>query len=98
MIDPGLLEYLKFVIAIKYRNSIYSYKDVMEFLRGNWVDSEKVQGFLKMSFDDCYRTFDFSRTAEWWSIVGKTEEERSWQGQKIVCRFRLKDGKCIYFD
>ena len=34
--------------------------------------------------------FDFSRTAEWWAIVGETEEERARNGQKITTRFRLK--------
>ena len=58
--------------------------------RGLWVDTDKVQEALGMDFSKCFPLFDFSRTAEWWSIVGKTEEERSYNGQKIVTKFRLK--------
>lgn len=45
---------------------------------------------MGLSFNECFSLFDFSRTAEWWSIVGDTEEERAREGQKIVTKFRLK--------
>lgn len=38
----------------------------------------------------CFAVFDFCRTAEWWSIAGKTEEERSREGQKITTCFRIR--------
>lgn len=63
---------------------------IKEILSGEWVDSDKVQSALGLSFNECFSLFDISRTAEWWSIVGKTEEERSRNGQKVVVRFRLK--------
>ena len=63
------------------------------FLRREWVESEKVQELMGMDFTACFHTFDFSRTAEWWSVVGKTEEERQRNGQKVTCFFRLKEGQ-----
>lgn len=63
------------------------------FLRNEWVDSEKVQEMTGMTFSECFSAFDFSRTAEWWSIIGKTEEERQRNGQCIVTKFRLKEGQ-----
>ena len=66
-------------------------KNVFEkFMAGEWVDSEAIQKALGMTFAECFRMFDFARTAAWWSIVGKTEEERARNGQKIVTQFRLK--------
>lgn len=52
------------------------------------ADSHKVQIALGMSFKECLSTFDFVRIAEWWSIVGKTEEERQRNGQKITILFK----------
>lgn len=63
------------------------------FLSGDWVESEKVQELTGMTFSECFSAFDFSRTAEWWSVVGKTEEERQREGQKITAKFRLKEGQ-----
>lgn len=63
------------------------------FLRNEWVDTEKVQEMTGMTFSECLAVFDFSRTAEWWSIVGKTEEERQRNGQCIITKFRLKEGQ-----
>lgn len=60
------------------------------FHAGEWVESEKVQKFTNMSFAECFSKFDFARTAEWWSLVGKTEEERQRNGQKISTYFRIK--------
>lgn len=65
------------------------------FLSGDWVESEKVQELTGMTFSECFSAFDFSRTAEWWSIVGKTKEERQLNGQKITNLFRLKEGQKI---
>lgn len=65
------------------------------FLSGDWVDSEKVQEMTGMTFSECIKAFDFSRTAEWWSIVGKTEEERQRNGQCVICKFKLKEGQRI---
>lgn len=65
-----------------------------DFVEGKWVESEKVQNFLNMSFSECFSKFDFSREAEWWSVVGKTEEERQRNGQKVTTYFRLKE-RCV---
>lgn len=65
------------------------------FLSGDWVESEKVQELTGMTFSECFSAFDFSRTAEWWSVVGKTEEERHLNGQKVTNLFRLKEGQKI---
>lgn len=65
------------------------------FLNGGWVESEKVQELTGMTFSECFSAFDFSRTAEWWSVVGKTEEERHLNGQKVTNLFRLKEGQKI---
>lgn len=67
--------------------------EMLKFLQGEWVGCEIVQKALNMSFEQCFSVFDFCRSAEWWSIVGKTEEERSREGQKITTYFRIcKDG------
>lgn len=65
------------------------------FLSGDWVESEKVQELTGMTFSECFSAFDFSRTAEWWSVVGETEEERQRNGQKVTNLFRLKEGQQI---
>ena len=65
------------------------------FLNGSWVESEKVQELTGMTFSECFSAFAFSRTAEWWSVVGKTEEERHLNGQKVTNLFRLKEGQKI---
>ena len=59
-------------------------------LNGEWVETEDVCEALELSFTEAFKLFDFSRTAEWWSIVGKTEEERSRNGQCIKTEFRIK--------
>lgn len=63
-----------------------------DLLEGKWVETEKVQNAFGMTFEECFKIFEFSRTAEWWSIVGETEEERQRNGQKISTYFRLKAG------
>lgn len=67
--------------------------EMLEFLQGEWVECEVVQKALVMDFKQCFAVFDFCRSAEWWSIVGKTEEERSREGQKITDCFRIKQKK-----
>lgn len=63
---------------------------IEELLSGKWVDAGKVQRALGLSFEVCFSLFEFSRTAEWWSVVGKTEEERARNGQRVETAFRLK--------
>jgi hypothetical protein len=65
---------------------------IRDLIVGKWVECEKVQSALGMSFNECFAIFDFSRTAEWWSIVGETPEERAREGQKITTMFRIKRG------
>lgn len=64
---------------------------IERLLNGEWVKTDEVQKALGITFEEGFRRFDFSRTAEWWSIVGKTEDERARQGQKITTYFKLKD-------
>lgn len=75
--------------AAEYENTSHD-ENIRKLLSGEWVDCEKVQEALRMSFSECFCLLDFSRTAEWWSIVGETEEERAIDGQKITRKFRLK--------
>lgn len=63
---------------------------IVRFLLGEWVECEIVEKVLGMTFKQCFAVFEFSRTAEWWSVVGKTEEERKREGQKITTYFRIK--------
>ena len=63
---------------------------ISDLLQGKWVETDKVQEALGMTFQECFKIFDFSRTAEWWSIAGVTEEERSRNGQKVTTMFRVK--------
>lgn len=65
------------------------------FLSGDWVESEKVQELTGMTFSECFSAFDFSRTVDWWSVVGETEEERQRNGQRVTNKFRLKEGQQI---
>lgn len=58
---------------------------------GEWVETGLVCDALGITFSEGFRRFDFCRTAEWWSLVGCTEEERSRHGQKITTYFRLKE-------
>lgn len=63
---------------------------INELLDGKWVDSKKVQDALGLSFKECFSKFDFMRKAEWWSVVGETEEERQRNGQKVSTFFRIR--------
>lgn len=56
------------------------------------ADSRTVQKALGMSFEECFSMFSLVRIAEWWSIAGKTEEEKQRNGQKIEIFFRKKTG------
>jgi hypothetical protein len=87
---------------MEYRNEHYPdgcpcgntplWKEVTQsFIDGEWVESNLVQEMLGFTFKECFTLFDFSRTAEWWGIVGKTEEERAREGQKITCYFKRKE-------
>lgn len=63
---------------------------LLELLQGKWVESERVQRALGISYQHCVSLFEHSRIAEWWSIVGKTDEERARDGQCITIYFRVK--------
>lgn len=78
--------------AIENAPTVFDPEDVKAFLAGEWVESGKVQKMLGMSFKECFSEFEFSRVANWWSIVGKTEEERQREGQKVETFFKLKGG------
>lgn len=68
----------------------YDMDVINELLDGKWVHSKKVQDALGLSFKECIAKFDFLRKAEWWSVVGKTTEERQKNGQKISTFFRVR--------
>lgn len=89
--DDGVDDAIEIVkqVAAEYENTSHD-ENIRKLLSGEWVDCEKVQEALRMSFSECFCLLDFSRTAEWWSIVGETEEERAIDGQKITTKFRLK--------
>lgn len=67
-------------------------KVLLPLLKGEWVDCDAVQKALNISFGDGLKIFDFSREVEWWSLIGKTPEERKRNGQKISTFFRVKRG------
>lgn len=60
------------------------------FDEGGWVDTDTVCKALNIDFSTAFRQFEFSRTAEWWSLCGETDEERKRNGQKITTQFRKK--------
>lgn len=70
--------------------------NIKAFLNGEWVESDIVQELLRLSFSECFFLFDFARTSEWWSIIGKTEEERKRNGQKVTILFRIKGVPCTW--
>lgn len=72
---------------------IFERDALIDFIRGNWVDTKLIQNLLNIDFSEGMKKFAFSRNAEWWSIVGKTEEERSRNGQKITTQFKLDENK-----
>ena len=80
-IDP---ETLPIVRQLKTKNEV-----LLKLLSGERVEAESLVAATGWSFEQCYKRFELSRVAEWWSIVGKTEEERSRNGQKITCYFCL---------
>lgn len=63
---------------------------IKKLIAGEWIDGKELEENLGLTFNECFQMFDFSRTVEWWSICGKTEEERERNGQKVICKFRLK--------
>lgn len=70
-------------------NQEEGYEDASLLRSGKWVESEKVQKILSLTFKECFCVLEFCRTAEWWSVAGTTEEEKKRNGQKVVCYFRL---------
>lgn len=65
--------------------------DVLQRLAaGEWVECSAVQKALNITFAEGLHRFDFCRIVEWWSLAGKTEEERARSGQKVSTYFRLK--------
>lgn len=80
-IDP---ETLPIVRQLKTKNEV-----LLKLLSGERVEAESLVAATGWSFEQCCKRFEISRVAEWWSIVGKTDEERSRNGQKITCYFYL---------
>ncbi len=68
-------------------------QNLTKFFDRQWLESETVQELFSLNFETCMQLFEYSRVAEWWSIVGETKEERRRQGQKITIYFRLPDVK-----
>lgn len=70
---------------------------------GFWVPTEYVEFALNLTTHQCMRIFDFARTAEWWSICGKTPEERRLNGQCITTYYGVRGIRALpghpkYFD
>lgn len=68
-----------------------------------WVPTEYVESVLDLSRSQCMRIFLFARTAEWWSICGKTPDERKRNGQCITTYYGIRGikdlpGEPKYFD
>lgn len=80
-VDP---ETLPLVCQLKAKSEV-----LLKFLSGKRVEAETLVGATGWSFEQCCKRFELNRVAEWWSVVGKTDEERSRNGQKITCYFRL---------
>lgn len=91
-----ITEHNHFMYLISKQPTVYDLEEnratLLDLLAGKWVDTEAVQKALGMSFSECFSLFDFSREASWWSIVGKTEEERARNGQCVITKFRIKGG------
>lgn len=66
------------------------YYTLLSLLKGDWVDVNEVIKALGITFKQGVHMFEFSRVGEWWSLVGKTEEERARNGQKITTWFRYR--------
>lgn len=60
------------------------------FEAGEWVDADLLLPELGLSFADAMFRFEFRRDAVWWSICGRTPEERARHGQKVTCYFRKR--------
>ncbi len=73
------------------RKAAENIKALKALIFGEWVDTDIIERALGISFSEGLKRFDFSRTAEWCSIAGKTEEERKKNGQIITTKFCLKN-------
>ena len=80
-IDP---ETLPVVRQLKTKNEV-----LLKLLSGERVEAENLVAATGWSFKECCKRFELNRVAEWWSIVGKTDEERSRNDQKITSYFRI---------
>lgn len=72
---------------------IHERDTLVNFIKGQWIDAKLIQKLLQIDFSEGTSKFAFSRNAEWWSIAGKTEEEKSRNGQKITTQFKLDENK-----
>lgn len=71
------------------KNLQAKYEVLLRLLNGERVESETLMDATGWSFEQCCDCFELNRTAEWWSVIGKTDEERMRNGQKIICYFRI---------
>lgn len=95
--NPDRIEMIRST-AEKVINEKFDFPETIHKLdNGEWVLASEVQQALGLTFEECIKRFDFSRTAEWWSVVGETKEERSRDGQKVVCKFRKKATKETFY-
>jgi len=65
--------------------------DLTGFFKGEWCDTQAVCDRLNIPFEIAITMFDFSSTVEWWSMIGKTDEERKRNGQKVTTQFRIRN-------
>lgn len=88
---PGVRHAIENAPAIDVASVRHEIEVLKRLLNGEWIDTKEVQNALGIDFKEGLKRFDFSRTSEWWSIVGKTEEERARKGQKTIICFKLKE-------
>lgn len=93
-----IIEYLDNSLADhnKWKGHEDCHELIKAFLNGEWIESETIQNILNLSFAECFSLFDSSIKSEWWSIVGKTDEERQRNGQKITSFFKIKEVPCTW--
>lgn len=55
-------------------------KELFDDIKEEWIESNLVQEYFNLTFGECFRRFEFCRTAEW--------NKYPLEGQKITTYFR----------
>lgn len=70
--------------------SVLDNPQIVDFLRGNWVDCDVVCEYFGISFSDGLKLFDFGRMAYW--------NAAPLNGQRVETKFRLKSSEAPWPD